>query len=73
MFNHGHEPFCVKVGMKIAQFILMPCGQENVTVVEELTVSGRGEDGFGPDGRHEVGTDGGRGSTGMETSQAGRH
>lgn len=51
-WNRGHETFCIKVGERIAQLILVPVVQAQFEVVDEFIDSDRGEGGFGSTGKH---------------------
>ncbi|MBN1553397.1 MAG: dUTP diphosphatase [Phycisphaerae bacterium] len=48
--NIGREPFTVTRGMRIAQMILAPVTRANVTEVDALDETQRGEGGFGHTG-----------------------
>ncbi len=48
--NHGQEDFIVKHGDRIAQMVIAPVQQLQVTEVEELDETTRGEGGFGSTG-----------------------
>jgi dUTP pyrophosphatase len=51
LINHGREPFTVDPRMRIAQIVLSPVIQAQFTLQEtELSVSTRGEGGFGHTG-----------------------
>lgn len=50
LINHGHEPFVVQPGMKIAQMVIQPVLTVTVAAVDELTETPRGEGGFGSTG-----------------------
>lgn len=50
MVNLGREPFIVTVGMKVAQLLVQPVETAEVTEVEELDDTSRGEKGFGSSG-----------------------
>ena len=51
-WNRGSEPFQLAVGERIAQLILVPVLQAELTIVETFTASMRGVGGFGHTGRH---------------------
>jgi len=51
LVNHGREPFVVRRGERIAQFVVAPVVQAAFREVETLAVSTRGEGGFGSTGR----------------------
>jgi|SRR3989339_172814 len=53
LINHSSEPFKVTKGMRIAQIVLAPALRAFfVNKQEELTVTARGEGGFGHTGSH---------------------
>jgi dUTP pyrophosphatase len=52
LINHGKQPFVVIYGMRIAQLVLSPIFQAEFVLQEELTVTARGEGGFGHTGAH---------------------
>lgn len=51
MYNHGDVPYRVQKGDKIAQVIIMPTYHGNFLVVDSLTETERGENGFGSTGQ----------------------
>lgn len=51
LINHSKEDFLVEKGMKIAQMVIKPVWQVEVSEVEELSDSIRGEGGFGSTGK----------------------
>jgi dUTP pyrophosphatase len=50
LINHGHTPFVVDAGMKIAQLVVSPRIQVDVSEVPELSDTQRGAGGFGSTG-----------------------
>ena len=52
MINLSDTPFVVEKGMKIAQMLIQPVENVDVTEVDELEDSTRGEDGFGSTGKY---------------------
>ena len=50
IINHGHEPFVVEAGMKIAQLVVAPVIYAEVAEAEELSDTSRGDKGFGSSG-----------------------
>ena len=50
LINHGKKEFTIEPGMRIAQLVVAPVSQAVFTIVEELTMSGRGIGGFGHTG-----------------------
>ncbi|MEM7299890.1 MAG: dUTP diphosphatase [Pseudomonadota bacterium] len=50
LINHGHEPFAVERGMRVAQMVIAPVVQVTLQSVEALSVSERGEGGYGSTG-----------------------
>jgi len=50
LWNRGDQTFEVNVGDRIAQLVLLPIVQTEFNIVEEFTVSDRGEGGFGHTG-----------------------
>ena len=57
LINHGHEPFTIDRGMRIAQMVVAPVSRIEWRETIELPVSERGSGGFGSTG---VETKGGR-------------
>jgi len=51
LINHGRSAFAVEAGMKIAQLIVSPRIQVDVTEAAELSDTQRGAGGFGSTGR----------------------
>lgn len=51
MFNHGETPYTYDVGDRVAQLIIEQITTPHVVEVEELSMSIRGEGGFGSTGR----------------------
>ena len=49
--NYGREPYTVEPGERIAQMVITPVVQADVTVVEELDDTARGAGGFGSTGK----------------------
>jgi len=50
LINHGNAPFEVEEGMKIAQLVIQPVLTVEVTAVDQLSETRRGEGGFGSTG-----------------------
>ncbi len=50
LVNHGSEPFVVRRGDRIAQLIIAPVAQVEITAADELEATARGEGGFGSTG-----------------------
>jgi dUTP pyrophosphatase len=53
MINHGHEPFTVTRGMRIAQLVIARVYRIGLREVSELSSTQRGTDGFGSTGTHK--------------------
>ena len=51
LINHGHEPFVINRGERIAQMIISPVVQSSWTEVDTLDDTTRGAGGFGSTGR----------------------
>jgi dUTP pyrophosphatase len=51
LVNWGHSPFVVKRGDRIAQLVIAPVVHAALEIVPELSVTARGEGGFGHTGR----------------------
>ena len=51
LINHGPSPFVVEAGMKIAQLVVSPRIEVEVTEAAELSETHRGAGGFGSTGR----------------------
>jgi dUTP pyrophosphatase len=50
LINHGHEPFEIRRGDRMAQLVLAPVTRATWLPVEELDQTTRGEGGFGSTG-----------------------
>ena len=50
LINHGHTPFAIEAGMKIAQLVVSPRIHVEVSEVDALQDSERGTGGFGSTG-----------------------
>jgi len=50
LINHGHTPFEVRRGDRVAQLVLAPVTQATWVEVDELDPTARGEGGFGSTG-----------------------
>ncbi|MCK5641263.1 MAG: dUTP diphosphatase [Gammaproteobacteria bacterium] len=50
MINHGKDDFEIKEGMKIAQMVIKPIYEVNITESKDLSDTSRGEGGFGSTG-----------------------
>jgi len=57
LINHGHEPFKIEKGMKIAQMVIKPVTRVEVKEAAELSDSARGAGGFGSTGDGLSGSD----------------
>ena len=51
LVNHGEETYRAHAGDRIAQLLLVPYWTPDISVVEELSATERGERGFGSSGR----------------------
>jgi dUTP pyrophosphatase len=51
-WNRGQTAFCISVGERIAQLVLVPVVQANFELVERFDNSQRGAGGFGHSGSH---------------------
>ena len=51
MFNHGPEEFAVRRGDRIAQMVIAELPEVELQIAETLSISDRGEGGFGSTGR----------------------
>ncbi|MBK1706208.1 dUTP diphosphatase [Halochromatium glycolicum] len=51
-WNRGQDVFCIEVGERIAQLVLVPVVHAQLELVERFDDSARGEGGFGHSGRH---------------------
>jgi dUTP pyrophosphatase len=51
-WNRGQTPFRIAVGERIAQLVLVPVLQAELTLVDDFARSSRGQGGFGHTGRH---------------------
>jgi dUTP pyrophosphatase len=52
LINHGKTPFVVEPKMRIAQLVLAPVVQAEFVLQDHLTVTHRGDAGFGHSGTH---------------------
>ncbi len=51
LINHGHRPFVIRRGERIAQLVIAPVVRAQVELVEELDDTARGSGGFGHTGQ----------------------
>lgn len=51
LVNHGHDSYKVLPGDKIAQIVLVRVDRATIVEVDELSMTARGESGFGSSGR----------------------
>ena len=51
LINHGHEPFTVEDGMRVAQMVVAQYSQFQWEPVADLSATDRGEGGFGSTGK----------------------
>lgn len=51
-WNRGQQPFTIQVGERLAQYVLVPVIQAELTIVDEFVATERGAGGFGHSGRH---------------------
>ena len=51
LFNHSRDFYMVEKGDKISQLVILPVLRPDVELVEHLTDTERGENGFGSSGR----------------------
>ena len=51
LFNHSGSNIMVKAGERIAQLVIVPCLLPELEVVDELSPTDRGNNGFGSTGR----------------------
>jgi dUTP pyrophosphatase len=49
-WNRGQQPFTIQVGERLAQYVLVPVIQADLTVVDEFVATERGAGGFGSTG-----------------------
>lgn len=52
LINHGVKPFVLSRGMRIAQLVLAPVLRASFVCKQELSLTARGEGGFGHTGTH---------------------
>lgn len=50
LYNLGKKPYMIRKHQKIVQLVIIPCLQPRLDVVEKLTETERGENGFGSTG-----------------------
>ena len=51
LLNSSREPYTIEPGERVAQLVIMPVTQAEISVVEELDDTARGTGGFGSTGR----------------------
>ena len=51
VWNRGQQAFTIEPGERIAQMVFVPIAQVDFTIVEDFTLSERGEGSFGHSGR----------------------
>jgi dUTP pyrophosphatase len=51
LINHGDQPVCIAPGQRIAQLVIAPVVQAELSEVDELPATVRGAGGFGSTGR----------------------
>jgi len=51
-WNRGHVSFTIQVGERLAQYVLVPVIQADLTIVDEFIATDRGAGGFGHSGRN---------------------
>ncbi|HUJ97245.1 MAG TPA: dUTP diphosphatase, partial [Stellaceae bacterium] len=51
LINHGHEPFAVRRGERIAQMVIAAVARAELAPVTTLASTARGSGGFGSTGR----------------------
>lgn len=51
LINSGNRPYEIRVGDKIAQLLIQPIETATIEVVDSLSNTGRGDQGFGSTGR----------------------
>ena len=54
LINHSKQPFQVLKGMKIAQLVISPIIRAEIEAVDQLSVTDRGDNGFGSTGLVEI-------------------
>jgi len=54
VINHGHEPFQIKTGDRIAQLVVAPVSRGRIELVDQLPETPRGAGGFGHTGVGEA-------------------
>lgn len=47
LYNLGKKPYLIRKGQKICQLVIMPCLKPEMEVVDSLSETERGSDGFG--------------------------
>lgn len=50
LYNHGHQPFIISKGDRIAQLLIIPVDTRDYITSELIEETDRGEDGFGSSG-----------------------
>jgi dUTP pyrophosphatase len=56
VYNHGYEPYTFKAGEKVSQLLVFPVLYPTLEIVDELSESPRGENGYGSTGQLKGGT-----------------
>jgi len=52
LLNASREPYTIEPGERVAQLVIMPVTQAQITVVDELDETARGAGGFGSTGKN---------------------
>lgn len=52
VWNRSNDEFCIEPGDRIAQLVILPVLQAELTIVEDFSATERGQDGFGSSGKH---------------------
>jgi dUTP pyrophosphatase len=52
LINHGDADFVIEFGMRIAQLVIARVHMNELVMVQELSITQRGEQGFGSSGLH---------------------
>ena len=56
VYNHGYEPYTFQAGEKVSQLLVFPVLYPTLEIVDELSESPRGENGYGSTGQMKGGT-----------------
>ena len=56
VYNHGYDPYTFQAGEKVSQLLVFPVLYPTLEIVDKLSESPRGENGYGSSGQLKGGT-----------------